>query len=249
MAARWSFEALAVEQYKNNKYERFFFSYEMKASQNIWYSDYLIYELKKNLQQCQREEAGSNEFRNSLSRLNFYLDYLSGIAGFKHPDNLKTALTDERFDTSTVKNTSAYLDLLAKHFRDLYKYATNSKDSVSDAILRKIGSEGLITLKEKYYNNRLADFLLNRDVPDKSFKTPDRIIQKYEPVNMNPVSKYGRAHFYAPYKQIGNIQIDTFWFNLSVLWFVTFLLYLALYFNLLQKLVTYFEKLKFPKSN
>jgi ABC-type multidrug transport system ATPase subunit len=249
MATRWSFEALAVEQYKNNRYERYFFRYEMEASQNIWYSDYLIYELKKNLQQCQREEAGSNEFRNSLSRLNYYLDYLSGIAGFKHPDNLTTALTDERLDTSTVKSTSAYLDLLAKHFRDLYKYATNSKDSVSNAILRKIGSEGLMKLKEKYYNNRLADFLLNRDVQDKSFKTPDRIIQKYEPVNMNPVSKYGRAQFYAPYKQIGKTQIDTFWFNLSVLWFVTFLLYLALYFNLLQKLVIYFEKLKFPKSD
>ena len=51
-------------------------------------------------------------------------------------------------------------------------------------------------------------------------ETPDRIIQKFAPVYMRPVSKYGRAHFYAPYKKIGNITIDTFWFNIIVLWIV-----------------------------
>ena len=30
MAARWSFEALAVEQFKNNKYERNFFKYNIE---------------------------------------------------------------------------------------------------------------------------------------------------------------------------------------------------------------------------
>ncbi len=58
---------------------------------------------------------------------------------------------------------------------------------------------------------------------------------------MKPTSKYGRAHFYAPYKQMGNIKIDTFWFNLMVLWIVTLVLYFALYYNLLQKLIGVFE--------
>ena len=42
MAARWSFEALAVEQFKNNKYERNFFRYNLEISQNDWYSAFLI---------------------------------------------------------------------------------------------------------------------------------------------------------------------------------------------------------------
>ena len=61
---------------------------------------------------------------------------------------------------------------------------------------------------------------------------------------MKPSSKYGRAQFYAPYKLIGNQKIDTFWFNILVLWFVTFVLYIALYFNLLQKIVLYLENLQ-----
>ena len=47
MAARWSFEALAIQQFKSNKYERNFFHYNVEIAQNEWYADFLIDELKK----------------------------------------------------------------------------------------------------------------------------------------------------------------------------------------------------------
>ena len=103
-------------------------------------------------------------------------------------------------------------------------------------------------LQNDYSNTNLEDVVLNRLRVDKSIETAKRIIQKYEPGYMKPTSKYGRSHFYAPYKQIGNIKIDTFWFNLLVLWIGSLLLYLALYYNLLQKLVTRLENLKLKKS-
>ncbi len=61
---------------------------------------------------------------------------------------------------------------------------------------------------------------------------------------MRPVSNYGRTHFYAPYKQIGNIAIDTFWFNIIVLWIAIIIFYIALYFNLLQKAITFFGNMR-----
>jgi hypothetical protein len=61
---------------------------------------------------------------------------------------------------------------------------------------------------------------------------------------MKPTSKYGRAHFYAPYKLVGNFKIDTYWFNLLVLWLEVAGLYIALYFNLLSKLINSLENLK-----
>jgi hypothetical protein len=90
---------------------------------------------------------------------------------------------------------------------------------------------------------------MNNDAVFKSLITSDRIIQKYKPVMMNPLSKYGRAQFYAPYKQIGNVKIDTFWFNLLVLWIVTFGLYIALYYKLLQKGINYLENMRLPISD
>ena len=54
---------------------------------------------------------------------------------------------------------------------------------------------------------------------------------------MDPEGKFIRAHFYAPRKQIFGIYIDTFIVNVIVLWIMTVLLYLALYFRLLKKLL------------
>ena len=74
------------------------------------------------------------------------------------------------------------------------------------------------------------------------------MIQKYAPVYMRPVSNYGRSHFYAPYKKIGNIAIDTFWFNIIVLWMVTLCLYIALYYNLLQKALNITGNFRIPRK-
>jgi hypothetical protein len=64
---------------------------------------------------------------------------------------------------------------------------------------------------------------------------------------MKATSKYGRAHFYAPIKRLGNLEIDTYWFNMLVVWIVSLLLYIALYYNLLRRLLEYFENLRLPK--
>jgi ABC-type multidrug transport system ATPase subunit len=248
MPARWSFEALAVEQFKNNKYEKSLFSYKMRTSQNIWYADYLIFEMKKDMQRCQRAETSSSEFKNSLSRLNYYLNYLSGLTEIKIPDNLKPSLNIGNLDSATVQGTSNYMAVLSKNLRGVINNSRNREDSVTKSIVDKIGASGYIDLEKNYHNISLEDLVLDRLKLNKSVVTQDRIIQKYEPGYMKPLSKYGRAQFYAPYKQIGNIKIDTYWFNLLVLWIVTLGLYTALYFKLLQKGVSYFENLQLPGS-
>jgi hypothetical protein len=90
---------------------------------------------------------------------------------------------------------------------------------------------------------------LNNEVPEKSIQTPDRIVQKYEPIFMKPVSQNGRAQFYAPYKIFGNREIDTYWFNILVIGAVTIILYVILYYNLLRKLVSFFENLRVQRSD
>ncbi|MCX6255827.1 MAG: ABC transporter permease [Bacteroidia bacterium] len=253
MPARWSFEALAVEQYKNNKYERNFFKSDMGKSQNFWYATFLIDALKNDLSEC-RDYKDSIQMRstvkNNFTKLNFYIDQLTGLAGFdSSPENLKASLNIGSFNSSVAKDASKYLDSLARRFWRISDNARLSKDSVYKSIIAKIGREELINLSSNYYNKRLEIVVLDRDRIDQSIETQKRIIQKYEPGYMKSISKYGRAQFYAPYKQIGNTPIDTFWFNMLVLWLVTLVLYIALYYNLLQKVVTYFENVRITKSD
>jgi len=80
-------------------------------------------------------------------------------------------------------------------------------------------------------------------------ETSDKIIQKYEPGFMKSLSKYGRASLYAPYKRIGNHEIDTYVFNALILWIKTFILYIALYYKLLQKAITFVENMRVPTTD
>jgi hypothetical protein len=65
---------------------------------------------------------------------------------------------------------------------------------------------------------------------------------------MEPLSKFGRAHFYAPFKKLGNLTLDTYLFNIIFIWVSTLLFYLALAFNLLRRMVNWGERVKLRKK-
>jgi hypothetical protein len=252
MPARWSFEALAVKQFKDNKYEKNLFKYNMEISQNDWYSAFLIVRLKADLRECQILKD-SLPYRQTVNdnfyKLHYYIDKLNVLAGFDSVrGNWKESLNIENFNPEAAKEIGKYLDSLSGHFRNILKTYWNRRDSVYKSIETKIGKPELMKLEKNYSNKQLEMYVLDRLRVDQSLETPKKIIQKGEPGYMKPTSKYGRSQFYSPYKQIGEIKIDTFWFDLLVLWLVTLGLYGALYYNLLQKLIGFFENMKFKNS-
>ena len=83
---------------------------------------------------------------------------------------------------------------------------------------------------------------------DMTYETRDKIVQKFKPGYMKATSKYGRAHFYAPVKKLGNTEIKTYWFNLAVLWIVSLLMYAALYYKLLRRMIEYIGSIRIQKS-
>jgi hypothetical protein len=241
MPARWAYEALAVEQYKSNRYQKNFFDYELEISQNNWYASFLVEALKRDLWECRNYSDSSGyagTVEASFDKLSRYLSSLSGLAGFDPPPReLLSSLDISRFNPSASRYAERYLDSLAGHFRAVRKSNILKKDSVSSALLSQIGKEAFIKLKEDYTNNRLREIVLDDFSTVRIVETKDKYIQKYEPAYMKPVSRTGRAHFYAPWKRIGDLTVGTLWFNVAILWFASFLLYAALYFRLLKKAV------------
>jgi hypothetical protein len=161
------------------------------------------------------------------------------------PGDIKAALNENLINSEVEKETKKYLDSLARHFIILRKNAMASKDTIE----KRIGNEELIDLKNNFENKELNKLVKDEMTLDRTFETSEKIIQKYQPVFMMSGSKYGRAHFFAPFKLIGNKEIDTFLFNVLVLWFVILILYITLYYNLLQRIITYFENIRFAKSD
>jgi hypothetical protein len=245
MVTRWAHEALCVEQFKRNRFEKPFFDKDMEISQNEWYAAFLVPALKVIAEKNVSAGINQEEYVNNFKKLNFHINDLAGITGIK-PGNWVTMLNSDKYNDYAAGEAKIYLDSLKTYFRLKSKEVTEERDSLYKSISGRTGEEKFNAIRAANYNENLANIVLNRLTTNKIYDAGDRLIQKSDPVLMRPLSKSGRAHFYAPYKQIGKLKIDTLYFNIMVIWLMTFLLFVALYYNLLKRFVKQLESLKIP---
>ncbi len=248
MVTRWAHEALCVEQFRRNRFEKPFFKYDMEISQNDWYAAFLLPNLR--VVSDELVKAGKNENRldylhDNFSKLNYHIDEMSEYSGVT-PGSWMTRLNAVDYNEYTSGEVKKYLDSLKTVFRLRSRDMTLKKDSLYNLISSKMGNDRFIELRSKNYNENLADIVLNRMGTNKIYDAGDRLIQKADPVFMKPGSKYGRAHFFAPYKQLGNLRIDTLLFNIIAIWFMSFVLFITLYYNLLKRFIRFLESLNIP---
>jgi ABC transport system ATP-binding/permease protein len=248
MATRWSYEAMAVVQYKDNRYMKPYFNTEKEISHYDWESSFLIPELKKKATECAYaidKPEFAEAYKSNMRKLKYHINELSEETGLRCESVLGSLCKEEvtRDDFNMVVN---YLDSIQKICRSRFISYSDRRDAITDSLVRQNGKATLLRWKENNYNESLADILLNRTVMKKNYETSDRIIQKSDPVLMMPASRYGRAHFYAPCKMLGRWRIDTLWFNVAVVWIMSVLMFVTLYFNLLKKFIDLIEKIHIP---
>ena len=248
MTTRWAYEAMAVEQFRSNRYMKPYFGTEMMISRYDWQSAFLVPELKRKSNEC-AFTAGKPEYediyRNNLVKLERHISELSAETG-SDPAQAMRVIKREPFTSDASYIVNDYLDSLQKRIRRKYLQQTAVKDSITRNLVASIGQEQLVSLRTATHNNDMADIVLNRTVQKKIYETDQRIIQKSDPVLMMPDSRIGRAHFYAPYKLIGNIRIGTLWFNMLVIWLMNVLLFVTLYYNVLKLLLNLLERINIP---
>jgi ABC-type multidrug transport system ATPase subunit len=245
MVTRWAYEALMVEEFKSNKFEKPFFKYEMDISQTGWYTSFLIPTLKVKIDEC--KAAGKNPIYkelsgNNLRKLNFHLKELSSETGL-FPGSWISSMNYSGFNDFTGDQAKKFIDTLSVSLRTRNRIMSERKDSLVKTIEKKMGEAEFQKLKEANYNESLMNMVLNRLNTNKIYESDNKLIQKADPVFMKPGSKYGRAHFFAPYKMLGNMKIDTLLFNVIAIWIMTILLFVTLYLNALKRFIEFLETL------
>ena len=250
MASRWAYEALLVYQFKNNRYQKNLYSIENEESHASFMMNYLVPDLQLKLTLCEKNhESGQNQekLRNDLILLKNELQKISvndTILLFKKIESLDI----NTFNLSIAHDTRHYLNLLGKHYSNALTGAIRKKDDKLDYLKEKYGGiTNLLKLKYDNYNNQIAELVLNKSDNVKIVEHKNNFIQRAEPVYKNPESKYGRSHFFAPFKRLGNLRIDTFWFNLIVIWAMILILYIVLIFEFLKKIVNFSETISIKK--
>jgi hypothetical protein len=92
--------------------------------------------------------------------------------------------------------------------------------------------------KNAYNNHSLEDFVTNSNTLNFIAENKNSLIQKSDPIYLDPYNhKYLGSHFYAPSKNLLGLKLDTFTANIMVIWLMTILLTITLYFDVLRKLI------------
>lgn len=227
MVSRWAYEALAVEQYKNNEYEKLFFESDRKISENSYKASYLIPRIERELNNASQfvSSTDSVSAQKKFRILRTELTSLSRDGALKF--SRVADLNFLEFDSSTFKAVTSFLNSKQRDFRRAMDIANAERENSYKNAVERIGKDGLLELKKNYHNKGLANLVLNRDELEKIYEGRSRLIQKKDPIYKTPYSSVF-AQFYAPVKKIGNKEIDTFWFNLLAIWSLSALLYMTL---------------------
>ena len=245
MTTRWAYEAITVEQFKSNRYEELFFEEDMIISQNDWYASFLIPMLMQKARECEfviNNDQYRAHFEDNLQKLSLHIGELSELSGIDNTDLIQL-LNRSSYDTLVAGLTLNRLDSLKSSFRLNTLAAVAKKDTLMLRMEAKYGKQHIIDLMDKHRNIVLSEILMNRNSTDKLLETDEMIIQKADPVYMTPSSKIGRAQFYAPFKVLGKKRIDTLVFNIAVIWIMSIVLFITLYFNSLRGLIKRLETL------
>ena len=245
MTTRWAYEALAVEQFKNNEFEKIFFKDEQIISNADYKTGFLIPQLNSKLQQCMRrkdEGIDPHLIVRDLTIISNELEQIPQNSNYP-PFEYIHLLNYNDFSEDVMEDAYGYLYYIDMNLREEAKNANDRKDAKYQEITNEIGRQEFVEFKQKHYNKKLADIVLNRNEINKIYQTNTRLIQKKDPIYMEPTSRIGRAHFYAPVKIINQIKISTLWYNIIIMWLGVGLLFLTLFGDFLRKSLKYLQSL------
>ena len=247
MASRWAFEALSVNQFKENKYERNFYEFDKDISYADFRKNFWINELKGKVDFCQKNINNPNmkaEIDQSILLIKNEL-----TPEYTQNKKIKFAPGINKIEFQSFKNETFvnelknYINYLYLNYIKLYNKASDEKDRVISRLNKTPQmKEEFIKLKNENANDNLSDLVINRNELNKIMEKNGELIQRADPVYLDPSEETSiSAHFFAPNKKIFGNYIDTFWINILVIWGMSFMLGITLYFKLFGKLLNGLE--------
>ncbi|WP_430813913.1 ATP-binding cassette domain-containing protein [Carboxylicivirga sp. RSCT41] len=252
MTSRWSYEALAVNQFKNNAYEKQFFEIDRQISTASYNRNLLIPKLEDLNETCKY-----HLIHNNTEELDHVSQILTAeivkIVGYKmmHYPNLSFLASDQLvYNLEKYNNVHNYLQDEKLEQKKLYDEGKKLKDALHEKLITEYGSkDAFLKFKDTYQNEALEEVVLNKRELKQLLLTGTGIIQKKHPIFQEPVSYWGRTHLYAPEKRLMNLKIPTPLFNMLVVWLGVAFFYVTLYFDILKKVIRYFETFKLRRLN
>jgi len=236
MVSRWSYEALTVEQASDNQLESLFLNYDCLRSEAQWKKDYWLPQVRSQLSLLTNTNTDSETratakkvLENEIDKEDKYWTNLNCL-------DCEEILSGEDLTPEDVKPIENFLDVVRLQcISTVNKY----NDSIQ-LLIEQLGSKQYNELKSKYVNESLLDLTTNRLENNKFIQINGHIYQNDDPIFNDPKdASFFKTHFYAPYKYIFGYRTSTYWANLMLIWCISIISYILLYYDLLRKLLVF----------
>jgi ABC-type multidrug transport system ATPase subunit len=250
MASRWAFEAYMVTQFKDNPFERQFYDLDKTISQSEYKRIYFIPTLESRLAYCLNNRRSwrnpqDEQMVKALDLLQNEITLeLSKVGEDRLPEVENLAIG--KFDSTVYQRTASFLRTLKQFYTNKIAKAKQEKENNIQQMtgtpeeLRRFNA-----LRNQYVNEAVSNTVKNISSSDRIVEYEGKLIQKIFPIYMDehrPLHSFDfSANLYQPTKHFGGALFDTLYFNIAVIWSMTVLLFITLYFDLLRRLIHLLE--------
>ncbi len=238
MPTKWSYEALMVRQFKENTFEKNFYDFEKQISYNNFTSAYLIPALEERLNACSYEFRDKGSLNLSLPGWEVLKNELLHWQGAVKDIHFKeTEFDPVSVNSATLDKADRLLKALKKHYINNFSIANREKERYLGKLMED-RRDLYFSWLNLYHNESVADQVKKIYEKNQIIEYKGRLYQSIDPIFMDPAPQGPvgiRSHFYAPRKHFLGKYFDTYNFNIAFIWFLTLLLYIILYYDLIGK--------------
>ena len=158
-----------------------------------------------------------------------------------------------QFDSAVFYEVDNFLHTLKRFYANRYNEASNKKEKIVEGFNQNEESKALYEhLRSEFQNESVSVLVKNTAEPNRIIEENGKLIQKVYPIYMDPAHPESlfdfREQFFVPQKHFLGLYFDTLHFNLYVIWSMSIVLMITLYFDVLRKMVVGLENLKLPKT-
>lgn len=247
MASRWAYEALAVTQASENSHEKQFFALNQEKSSSGWMRDYWLPEMKNQLTVLNDSKSSKEAFNRAkrilLNEVEEECDKWTNLPKDKCLAALEASKPNQ-YNASADSEVNGLLELLKKQYNKTFNEVSNQLDKE----IAEMGDENFQKSQNAFQNENLHDLVTNRSEVQKIIVTNDEILQKDDPIYIDPAgTRFLDAPFYTYKKYFFGIGISTFAANVIILWLMTIAMIITLYYDLLRIGLESLEKVKLPE--